>query len=443
MSEPKSIEELDRLLNGLVDQQLSEADETRLAELLRQDATARRRYRIFMELHGALHWDYAAAVTSPAIEPASQSVRRDRRMASFFAWAAAAVLLFATGYYWATSAKLKSDAPLIVIAQLESIDGAVTWSVNGMRRSDLTAGARLPAGTLIMEGESASALLRFNDGTALTLCGDTELEFSDDGQKRLTLKSGMLSVDARPQPTGRPMILRTQTAEIEVVGTVFSLSADPQATQLSVETGRVRMRRLTDGKSVDVGASQTATATLDSVESLQVHTPQTPSTNIRYLFSEPLPSNWKGERLPADANEPDRVRAVPCVAGRKADGAPVVQYGVSVRGHDGRVAALRPESTLTLRFRSEQLVPLRIMLTVQRPNGAFGGNFEKSVGIDYGEESADGWRRVTIPLSEFHPLIPRFAKPPENGEVSLVFVTTFQVSAQLEVAELAFEVPQP
>lgn len=441
MSEPKSIEELDRLLNALVDQQLMDGEETRLAVLLRQDATARRRYRIFMELHGALHWDYAAAVTSPAVEHASQSVHRNRRIASFFASAAAAVLLFATGYYWATSANLKSDAPMI--AQLESIEGAITWSVNGTRRSDLAVGARLPAGSLILEGESASVLLRFSDGTALTLCGETELEFSDDGQKRLTLKSGTLSVDARPQPTGRPMIVRTQTAEIEVVGTVFSLSADPQATQLSVETGRVRMRRLADGKSVDVADSQTATATLDSEESLQVHVPQTPSTNIRYLFGEPLPSNWKGERLSANATDPDRVRAVPCVAGRKADGVPVVQYGMSVRGHNGRVAALRPESALTLRFRAEQRVPLRIMLTVQRPNGSFGGNFEKSVGIEDGEESPGGWRRVTIPLSEFRPLIARFAKPPENGEVSLVFVTTYRVSALLEVAELAFEVPQP
>ena len=163
-------------------------------------------------------------------------------LASWFAWAAAAVVLFATGYYWATTALRTSAAPLI--AQLESIEGAVTLSLNGTRRSDLAAGAKLPAGTLILEGESASALLRFNDGTALTLCGDTELEFSDDGQKRLVLKNGTLSVDARPQPAGRPMIVRTQTAEIEVVGTIFSLSADPQATQLSVETGRVRMRRL-------------------------------------------------------------------------------------------------------------------------------------------------------------------------------------------------------
>jgi ferric-dicitrate binding protein FerR (iron transport regulator) len=440
MSEPKSSEELDRLLNALVDQQLTDVEETRLAELLRQDASGRRRYRIFMELHGALHWDYAAAVTSPAGEPASPSVRLDRRMASWFAWAAAAVVLFATGYYWATTTLRTSDAPLI--AQLESIEGAVTWSVNGTRRSDLTAGARLPAGTLILEGESASAVLRFHDGTALTLCGDTELEFSDDGQKRLALKSGTLSVDARPQPTGRPMIVRTQTAEIEVVGTVFSLSADTQATQLSVETGRVRMRRLADGKSVDVADSQTATATLDSVESLQAHAPQTPSTSICYRFSEPLPSNWKGERIPADAADPDRVRAVPCVVGRKADGAPVVQYGISVRGHTGRVAALRPASVINVRFRSEQRVPLRIMLTVQRPNGSFGGNFEKSVDIDEGEESTNGWRRVTIPLSEFRPLIPRFAKPPQNGEVSLVFLSTFQISAQLEMSELAFEVSQ-
>jgi ferric-dicitrate binding protein FerR (iron transport regulator) len=440
MSEPNSVDNLNRLLNDLVDQQLSAADEIRLAEILRQDARARQSYRKFMELHAALNWDYTAVATSPAVEPASHIRRPQQQMLSYFAFATVALLLIATGYYWAVVDRHANNAPLIV--RLETIDGTVTWVGNGKRRTDLSAGAELPAGIIALEGESASVQLRFDDGTALALCGDSELEFSDDGQKRLALKSGSLSVDARPQPTRRPMIVRTQTAEIEVVGTIFSLSADLQATQLSVESGRVRMRRLADGKSVDVAESQTATATLDSVESLQAHAPKTPATSIRYRFDEPLPSNWKGERLPADANKPDRVRAVPCVAGRKADGAPVVQYGISVRGHNGRVAALRPESVLTLRFRSAQHVPLRMMLTVHRPNGSFGGNFEKLVSINDGEESADGWRHVTLPLSEFQPLIPRYVKPPENGEVSLVFLSTFQVSAQLEVSELAFEVSQ-
>ena len=51
--------ELERVLNELVDGTLTEADEQRLAEILRTDASARRQYRQFMALHADLHWDYA------------------------------------------------------------------------------------------------------------------------------------------------------------------------------------------------------------------------------------------------------------------------------------------------------------------------------------------------------------------------------------------------
>jgi hypothetical protein len=108
-----------------------------------------------------------------------------------------------------------------------------SWSDGGMVVSDLVVGNRLCAGTASLDGESAFMTLRFDDGTCVTLAGETVLEFDARWQKTLVLRRGNLSVDAHPQPRGRPMLIRTPTAEVEVVGTVFSVSVDPQHTHLA------------------------------------------------------------------------------------------------------------------------------------------------------------------------------------------------------------------
>ena len=61
----QSNENLQRLLNGLVDGVLAEEEESQLADILRTDASARRRYRRFLALHADMHWDYATAAVSP------------------------------------------------------------------------------------------------------------------------------------------------------------------------------------------------------------------------------------------------------------------------------------------------------------------------------------------------------------------------------------------
>ena len=79
-----------------------------------------------------------------------------------------------------------------------------------------------------------------------------------------------MSVDAQPQPPGRPMLVRTPTAELEVVGTEFSLSADAASTSLGVTEGRVRFKRVVDGSEVDVTANGIATASLTASGPLRV-----------------------------------------------------------------------------------------------------------------------------------------------------------------------------
>ena len=51
----------------------------------------------------------------------------------------------------------------------------------------------------------------------------------------------------KPQPAGKPMLIYTRSAMLEVLGTQFDIDAELQATTLNVSEGTVRVKRLSDG----------------------------------------------------------------------------------------------------------------------------------------------------------------------------------------------------
>ncbi|MBA4019662.1 MAG: hypothetical protein C0483_21055 [Pirellula sp.] len=433
--------ELEELLNRLVDGEFSAEDECLLQAKLDSDAASRRHYRHFMQLHGALHWDYviaAAQSTSPRLI-GKQPVPRNERPRMLAWWGSlAAMLILAVGWAWLSSGGRTPDRPTIV--WVETVDGAVVWSGDVDRRSNLTSGEQLLGGTLTLEGDAASIQLRFRDGTLLTLYGDAELDFEDEGQKRLDLKRGQLSVDARPQPKNKPMLVRTPTAEMEVVGTVFTLSAEPQSTQLNVESGKVRMRRLVDGRTVDVDQERTAVATFDSVDVISPAAPAAPPLSFRRTFSQAIPVHWRGEWMPPEEHAPGRVRFGPLVAHRLQDGTPVVQAGMTIRdpvAYMQPIVQLTSKSIVTVRYRCEKPTRFRIMLGTNYPGGRFGGNFQTWVSTEDGRPTADGWREVSLKCGDFPPMIERFSKLPEPGNVSLILLSTKEPTSDLEVSEIA------
>ncbi len=62
---PTLLNELQPLLDGICEDRLSVAEETRLEELLLASAEARAYYLQYIDLHGALHWDAALASNAP------------------------------------------------------------------------------------------------------------------------------------------------------------------------------------------------------------------------------------------------------------------------------------------------------------------------------------------------------------------------------------------
>ncbi|MBT3202168.1 MAG: FecR domain-containing protein [Phycisphaerales bacterium] len=284
------------------------------------------------------------------------------------------------------------------IAKITGLSGSLQWTGDGGRVfHNLSVGTELRGGTIEGMAPGSWFELEFNDGSTVTISGNSTLTFSDHGQKKLHLKSGGVSGDVKPQPTGKPMLIYTRTARLEVLGTQFEIDAELQATTLNVSEGTVRVKRLSDGSTVDVPAKHRIIAAadhkllpipaLDSVDrwSSQLHLgPRatqgkwSPKTDTRAAGLSAIPYTSpqgptiytvgfglsRGDKPPVIVQSGSRLR----VRGRVAS-AHKVYFGVTVRGSGGQFAGrfqtTRPASAfqdgrdfeVVLEFRDFQLDP--------------------------------------------------------------------------------------
>ena len=123
------------------------------------------------------------------------------------------------------------------------------------------AGESLAAGSALETRAGARAVVRFPDQSTLELGPETEIARLDDARgKTLLLARGTLTARVARQAAGKPMVVTTPHAETQVLGTIFVLQVSKDATRVEVREGRVRVRRLPDGPSIEVGAGHFAVA---------------------------------------------------------------------------------------------------------------------------------------------------------------------------------------
>lgn len=103
------------------------------------------------------------------------------------------------------------------------------------------------------QGLEGRATVVYTDATRIELDGAIRA-FTDRDGKRVEVAAGIVRADVAKQPAGRSMIFATPHAEARVLGTSLRLVVDGASTRLEVREGKVRLTRLSDGKSVDVGA---------------------------------------------------------------------------------------------------------------------------------------------------------------------------------------------
>lgn len=348
--------------------------------------------------------ELADSARSREVRPKASPPGRPRLLLAAAAAAAALLLLW----------MFPRGGPSIEIGRVQ---GAVSWRADGgMPQPGLREGTRLRLpGTLWTEGAGSSVELRFDDGTSVELAGASEVAIGDGRQKRLLLTRGTAVVEARPQPPERPLLLRTSTAETQVLGTRFSLSHDDRVTRVAVDEGRVRLRRLSDGSAVEIAPGQSATAELDATSPLESRSVPPPPAGWR----------WSGPTRPSQLD----------VSYRRADGTVVPAWVVSFGGGPGVLGRVRPDSVLRLRYRMDTPRGLMALVSVRHPDGRFAGNFQ----MDVAPPADDGWRTFEAPLSSLTGTCPEGVRFPPDGRLSLLYLATYVSDAGLEVAEAAVE----
>lgn len=414
----------DLLTQRYLDGRLTPEELAAFQQRLREDGALREHLRAIAEQAVALG-DLARRETDTPVCHPAKNPDRSVWITNLALAASVAVLAASAWLFFADQA----DPVLTLVDQA----GTVTWSDG----SPIAPGQLLAAGTLQTVGDASSAQFRFADGTLVTLHGETELTFSEDGQKILALSRGSLSADVKPQPAGRPMLVRTPSAVAEVVGTAFDLTARSEDTVLKVNEGLVKLKRLADGSEVDVSANRSAVASLDAGSALDAASTPEPLTDWSFDFTTTTPPrDWRG------VSRNGAMHASPYVAKKQDDGRVITHYGVSLRTAmlEEPLRLLATESSvIRFRLRQEKPGPLQVMLLTNRPSGGFGGNFECKIAAEEVRPGADGWCEIEIPIHRCEPIDSRshLRKPQSTAAGNLItsaIVSTFREDRKLVVA---------
>jgi len=418
------------LIQRYLDGKLLPEEQARLNLRLREDADLRQDLREIAE-QAVAFGDLARRDANAFVRPTETAGRSQGGTVSPRLALAASLALLAASAWSFTAAR-----PEPVLTLIEST-GTVAWTHGG----EIPAGAKLAAGTVETVGETSSAQFRFADGSLVTLQGETELSFSGVGQKKLSLARGTLSAEVKPQPPGRPMLVRTSSAVAEVVGTAFDLSARAEDTFLKVDEGLVKLMRLADGSRIDVSAQRSAVASLHTDAKLDAASTPEPLREWSFDFTTQIPPrDWRGY-----AGE-GRMNASAYVANRESADRVVTHHGISVRPamlpQPLRLIATE-DSVVRYRLRQERPGDLQIMLLTNRSDGGFAGNFECRIPAGELQPGPDGWCDLAVPMSRFKPMDarPHLRKrhPTPNGNIlTSVLLSSYRENRGLAVSH--FEV---
>ncbi len=269
--------DLENLIAAWLDGRISEAESESLQQELRESAEARATFNTFAQLDAVIREVAETESVGAVLQTSGSSVSIPKRSTTkhakaLLAIAAGIVIAVTATVYYQQVNKGRN------IARITGLNGTLTWIGDGgqivqgagspqkeTRWSNvLSEGAELPGGTIEGMAPDSWFELEFLDGSTGMISGDSILTFSDQGQKELRLKQGWFSADVRPQPEGKPMLIHTPAAVLEVIGTQFDVEAEAESTMLYVREGKVQVRRVGDGKTVDVPAGHRVVAAADS-----------------------------------------------------------------------------------------------------------------------------------------------------------------------------------
>ena len=391
-----------QLVEQYVDGTIGKKDVPRLQSLLSESAQARAMLRTLATLDFGLQ-DIAEGQDTLANSNDQLNVRRDKLARAWassrhgwtkaiLATAAAAIIALGVALYLQranyeyklANVPVHSDSSNRDIAEITGLGGVVVWTGDGGKvTTDLNVGTKLTGGTIEGASPTSWVELEFLDGSSFTVSGDSRLTFSDFGQKVLHLKEGNFASNVKPQSVDRPMLVHTRNAFLEILGTEFKVESEVDSTSLNVTEGKVRLRRLSDGQTVDVPANQRVLAVNGSELSAQ----PIPASVSQWKSDLNQPDHTFGRWLPRSDSAPSRLKVVPYRhTTTNGQTVMVMNGGVAVSGRDDEQILLYEDSKIRVRgfTHPSQLASFGVL--VRGTNGSFGGIF-----VSYKPDNAEFW----------------------------------------------------
>lgn len=361
------------LVRSYQDQQLNSEELSELDELLRTDASAREIFIRETNLIAGIESVADEQNLGPGVgilrmQDSDNSINLANRWTMVTGWLVAALAASLLLAFFAVPSGKNQDK---TIATVIGVDGPLQWTGSGGQvRSDLSVGMKLPGGTIDGISPDSWFSLRFDDGSVVVTSGNSMLAFSDLGQKVLHLKAGRLSADVTPQPDGSPMLIHTRSAILEIVGTSFDIDADLAATALNVTEGKVRVKRRSDGKLIDVSAQHQLIAAADKELSVS----QIPKISHQWQSRlQDGPRRVHGRWLPRTANQDPMLGCLPVVTEKNKT---IYSASFRVTVPDAAPVMTNKRTIINVNGRLDRPTNLYVGMTLKTSEGDFAGRFQ-------------------------------------------------------------------
>lgn len=389
-----------------------------------------------------------------SLERSQRTLHRNRIFLTVGTIVASVLVLCAAWSVW----RVQPDR----IVEIISINGPVQWTGDGGNVvQELKAGEVLTGGTIESRAVNSSVDLRFPDGSTLSTAGELLLTIADDGQKKLNLRSGVLSASVANQTSGKPMIITTPTGRFETMGTHLDVMVNPAKSKVSVRDGVVKATRFFDDRSVQISGGHSAIAANSGGNDFLSR----PSDQSVYTWKANLETDSKpGEGLFVSAMRRLRfeIREALKRGELSRDQIPDV-FGARLAAIDATAGVLTAEAKQIGRSRFGNVIYIVTLLinsdnpnpvlldekSVFRVQGKVAQSAEIHVGVGaFGTTQASAGRflascnvagafDVEIPIDQFKPFRSRGGESsPVGMEVINWFCLTSDANAELEISDV-------
>ncbi len=407
------------LLSSLVDESITQDGINELESILDGNSEAQKIYLHFIGLHQDLQNNNKTA---------SLKSNKTYSNSRWIIGVAALFVVFFTGLFFVlTNNGLKENN--YAFAEVIAFDGLVEWrdSVSG-KEQKFDVGKKLGSGTIECLSANSWAEIKYFDGTSLIVSGFSELALSDNnGAKLIDLLRGDLSVDAKPQPKGKPMKVISPGARAEVLGTQFNVVAGADSTRYIVNEGLVKVRRTYDGSVQEVPANHFVVARQGQTEEFK----SLPRINHEHEWKSELPRDMRWGELIKSTNitsinpaikalseysstaqrilAPYNLRTKPCILREKGKSPELLfcaALGVSSSGD--RPIVVDEDAKFLVKglidrsmFGVDDANSFFMGLTTHHPTGGFAGKFVTKRNISFNPEGRNNKFEIEIPVKDF------------------------------------------